>query len=231
MGVLDVRGEHATQFLDVLCTNYVPWIKNGESQYSYMLDPAGGAIDDVMLYKVSDERYIIVVNAVNSGKDLAWMNAVNSRSIVIDRQNPSKETLAEVKIRDLKDTAESGSDSLINIALQGPASLHILGEVARGDKERAALSRLEKKKYLIMKLGEHEVIGSVTSCAVDAEGFQVGMAYLDKRFTREGTRIALIPAPSGEREQRTPLVELRIGDRFPLQIEATVLSRFPMKES
>jgi len=362
MGVLDVTGKHATQFLDVLCTNYAPWINAGESQYSYMLDIDGGVIDDVMLYKVSDERYIIVVNAVNSEKDLAWMNAVNSKGVLIDRQNPYKEILAEVEIRNLKNKSESGGDSLVNLALQGPASLHILREIARNEQDRVALTRLQKTKFLFLTLGDLEVmlsrtgytgeqfgyeiflhpdrapdmwkllleagerfglkpvglgardslrteaglplyghelsgplsispieagfgyyvkfhkaffigrtpmlkwmlsskmavarfrmiskgvrivkpgdlvassrtqqiVGHVTSCAVDAEGFQVGMTYLDRRFTREGTKIALIPAPAGERAQCTPLGELRIGDRFPLQVEATVLSRFPIKES
>jgi glycine hydroxymethyltransferase len=361
MGVIEVSGLRATQFLDTLCTNYVPWIREGESQYSYLLDPDGMVIDDVMVYKLTEERYILVVNAVNTCKDLAWMKAVNSRRVVIDRQRPEVEILSEVRIRDLKDTDESGDASLVNIALQGPESLHILLEVAGREKNRLALMRLEKTKFISASLnsidvtvartgytgeeygyelfvhpdraGElwrllldagrphglrvaglgardslrteaglplygHElagrfgispveagfgyyvkfhklffigrkplleatlsskmavmrfrmsakgvrivkssdrvassrtqqIIGHVTSCAVDAEGFQVGMAYVDRRYTGEGTRVALIPqaGPAGASKR---IDELDIGDRFPLQVDAIVLSRFPVKES
>jgi glycine cleavage system aminomethyltransferase T len=51
MGIFEISGNYATQFLDVIATNYVPWIKDNESQYSYILDTKGNVIDDIMIYR------------------------------------------------------------------------------------------------------------------------------------------------------------------------------------
>jgi hypothetical protein len=90
--------------------------------------------------------------------------------------------------------------------------------------------RILKSSDRVASSRTQQIIGHVTSCAVDAEGFQVGMAYVDRRYTGEGTRVALIPqaGPAGASKR---IDELDIGDRFPLQVDAIVLSRFPVKES
>jgi len=65
MGVLEVSGEDAADFLDAVSTNYVRWLKVGESQYSFLLDPDGNVIDDIMIYRRAKEKYMIVCNAAN----------------------------------------------------------------------------------------------------------------------------------------------------------------------
>ena len=69
------------------------------------------------------------------------------------------------------------------------------------------------------------VIGTVTSCAVDQEGYLLGQAYLGKAFGEEGTSIAVFQSAS-ERAGKAP-AELEIGDRVSVPTPATVLSRFP----
>ncbi|NLF00888.1 MAG: glycine cleavage system aminomethyltransferase GcvT [Anaerolineales bacterium] len=69
------------------------------------------------------------------------------------------------------------------------------------------------------------VIGQVTSCALDTEGFLVGLACLDQRYTEEGTEIAIFPRPQREAWEK-PYDELELGDRLVLHSEATVTKRF-----
>ncbi|HEX9012664.1 MAG TPA: hypothetical protein VF813_04075, partial [Anaerolineaceae bacterium] len=69
------------------------------------------------------------------------------------------------------------------------------------------------------------VIGTVTSCAVDSQGFLSGLAFLEQKFTEEGTPI-LIYQGAAKSSCKAP-AELRAGDKVVLPIAASVLSRFP----
>lgn len=69
------------------------------------------------------------------------------------------------------------------------------------------------------------VIGFVTSCAVDREGYLLGQAYVQTKWTLEGTPIAVYQGAS--KEASKPPARLKVGDRAPLPTPATVLSRFP----
>jgi glycine hydroxymethyltransferase len=356
MGLLEITGEHATQFIDAVSTNYVPWIDTGESQYGYLLDIDGSVIDDIMIYKRGEERYLVVVNAANTEVDLAWLAAVSAREVVIDRDAPWKEVPAGVKIRDLKAGNVPAEEALVDIALQGPRSLDVLEMLAAGDSER--LGRIQKTRFIVTRLeglevlvsrtgytgeeigfelfvhpvnaphlwklileagkphglkpaglgardslrteaglplhghelaGPHGItpheagfgpyvkfhkaffigrdaliqgmrksrmavarfrmlsrgvriakpddivvssrtqrmIGRVTSCAVDGEGFQIGMVYLDGQYNHEGVRIEIVPDSSKARGKVRSIADLDLGDRFPLPVEAVILDRFP----
>jgi len=68
------------------------------------------------------------------------------------------------------------------------------------------------------------VIGRVTSCAVDREGYLLGQAYVQRRFTAQGSPIAVFQSAS-KKADKAP-AELGIGDRVSIPTPATVLSRF-----
>ena len=70
-----------------------------------------------------------------------------------------------------------------------------------------------------------KVIGVVTSCAVDKEGFLTGQAYLDVKYAVEGTPIAIFQG-APKQAGKSP-AELVSGDRINLPTPATVVSRFP----
>jgi glycine hydroxymethyltransferase len=70
-----------------------------------------------------------------------------------------------------------------------------------------------------------KVIGVVTSCAVDAEGYLTGQAYLQLKSAVEGTPIGIFQ--SAAREPEVAPGSLRLGQRAPVPTAATVLSRFP----
>ncbi|HEX9117067.1 MAG TPA: serine hydroxymethyltransferase, partial [Anaerolineae bacterium] len=160
MGVLEVSGPNAAEFLDLVVSNYVRWYAPGESFYSYLLDPDGQVIDDLIVYHRRPDLYQIVVNASNADKDLAWLNAVNNGEVMIDRGRPDLRVRRPARVRNLKDPS-SGEDMRVDLALQGPASLGILqrlSDPATADK----LGRLRKTGVLECHVGGFDLVVSRT---------------------------------------------------------------------
>ncbi len=91
--------------------------------------------------------------------------------------------------------------------------------------------RIEEKGVRVAKQGDAvaeshgKVIGQVTSCALDTEGYLVGQACIDRRHVNEGTEINIFPHPTREVWDK-PYEELEVGDRLVLPTEATVIGRF-----
>jgi len=104
MGVLDIAGPGASKLADYVLANDIKTLKTGRARYSPMCNEKGGTVDDVLAYKLSDAFLRLVVNAANTGKDLAWIAAHNREQ-------------AEVIYR---------SDGFAIIALQGPRSSEVL---------------------------------------------------------------------------------------------------------
>ena len=77
MGQFLVRGPKALPFLQYLTTNNVAAIPVGKAQYNCLPNGFGGIVDDVIVYRLEDELFMVVVNAANVGKDWAWFNEVN----------------------------------------------------------------------------------------------------------------------------------------------------------
>jgi glycine cleavage system T protein len=152
MGVFEISGPNATEFLDLVLTNYARWFGPGESYYSYLLDPDGKVIDDLMVYRRGEDLYLMVVNAANADKDWTWLNAVNDGEVLIDRQRPDLRVLRPAVLRDLKDPS-SGADMRVDLALQGPASLAILQSLAGDRQLKDRLARVPKTGLIECELG------------------------------------------------------------------------------
>ncbi len=75
MGEFFVRGAGATAWLDGLLTNRVEKLAAGEAQYTLLLNERGGVIDDLIVYRLGDEEYLLVVNAAKIDEDAAWLAA------------------------------------------------------------------------------------------------------------------------------------------------------------
>lgn len=73
MGVVDLKGTDSSAYLRHLLANNVDKIAAGKALYTCMLNETGGVIDDLIVYKLSDQEYRIVINAGTREKDLAWM--------------------------------------------------------------------------------------------------------------------------------------------------------------
>ncbi|MDI2588021.1 glycine cleavage system aminomethyltransferase GcvT [Psychrobacillus sp. NEAU-3TGS] len=73
MGEIIVTGSASETFLQKIMTNDVSKLVNGQAQYTAMCYEDGGIVDDLLVYKVEDNHYLLVVNAGNIEKDFDWM--------------------------------------------------------------------------------------------------------------------------------------------------------------
>lgn len=111
MGEFTVQGEQAEAFLQQMMTNDVTTLIPGQAQYTLMCYPDGGVVDDLLVYKLEDQHYMLVVNASNIDKDWAW--------------------LQEHLIPGVSMTNDSEQTALL--ALQGPLAVDIIGKVTDTD--------------------------------------------------------------------------------------------------
>lgn len=75
MGIVDLTGPDVSAYLSHLLANNPERLVDGKALYTCMLNDAGGVIDDLIVYKIADDFYRVVVNAGTREKDIAWMNA------------------------------------------------------------------------------------------------------------------------------------------------------------
>ena len=73
MGDIQLRGPGSLAAVQRLCMNDASRLATGQAQYSAMLTPEGTFVDDVLLHKLSDNDYLIVINAGTREKDVAWV--------------------------------------------------------------------------------------------------------------------------------------------------------------
>ncbi|MGH2561789.1 MAG: glycine cleavage system aminomethyltransferase GcvT [Thermomicrobiales bacterium] len=74
MGQVDVRGPDGLSFLQYVTTNDVSVLRPGQAQYSMLPNERGGVIDDIIVYRRPDgDGYMVVINAANHDKDVAWL--------------------------------------------------------------------------------------------------------------------------------------------------------------
>jgi glycine hydroxymethyltransferase len=172
MGTLEIVGPYAADFLDLVSVNYGRWMKDGESQYAALLDPAGHILDDMWVYQRAWDQFLVVVNAANASKDWAWLNAVNEGRVVVDQERPWVGVQHPAALRNLKDAA-SGRDQRVDIALQGPASLNILLACADDPGLRSRLNRLPRTHFTEGVLGGIELLISRTGYTGESIAFEL----------------------------------------------------------
>lgn len=73
MGEILVKGRDAGNFLQKMLTNDLTKLKVNKAQYTLLCNETGGTIDDLLVYKFSDEVFLLVVNAANTLKDFEWL--------------------------------------------------------------------------------------------------------------------------------------------------------------
>jgi len=204
MGVLEIAGPHATRFLDVVTSNYISWLKDGQSMYGYILDPDGQVMDDVMVYRQAGDLYMMVTNAVNQEKILAWLLAANSREFLIDRDYPFREIEGRVTIRDLKDPS-CGEEQRIDMALQGPNSLSIVRRLIEDPTLERTLSRLRRSEFVETEIIGLPLIISRTGYTGEEIAFEFYIHPRDavllwKRLLEVGEDLGIKPAGLGARD-------------------------------
>jgi aminomethyltransferase len=105
MGQLEVEGEGALAFLQRTTANDVAKLTDGQAQYSALPMPSGAPVDDVIVYRRSERRYLIVVNAANVEKDWRWLlgqkpsgcglHDLSAQFALLALQGPKAETILQ----------------------------------------------------------------------------------------------------------------------------------------
>ncbi|CAM3418306.1 glycine cleavage system aminomethyltransferase GcvT [Aequorivita lipolytica] len=78
MGEFLITGPKALDLIQKVCSNDVSKIVDGQAQYNCLPNETGGIVDDLIVYKLKDEKYLLVVNASNIEKDWAWISKHNT---------------------------------------------------------------------------------------------------------------------------------------------------------
>jgi aminomethyltransferase len=86
MGQLIVDGAGARAWLNKMLTNNVDKLDVGSGQYTFLLNEGGGIIDDLIAYRISEQKFLLVVNASRTDEDLAWLEKYLPPEIKIDNR-------------------------------------------------------------------------------------------------------------------------------------------------
>ena len=108
MGEALVDGAQALEFLQHTTCNNVAKIAVGQAQYTGLINEAGGFVDDLLIYRLEQQRFLLVLNAANTAKDVSWLRR-HAESF-------------EVEVSDV-------SEDWYQVALQGPRAQAILGQL------------------------------------------------------------------------------------------------------
>jgi aminomethyltransferase len=111
MGEFQVTGRGAFEFLQNLVTNDLAKMDDGRVQYNAMCLPTGGVVDDLLVYRFSQDRWMLVVNAANLDKDWEWVNKNAPDSV---------------------ETNDATAETTL-VALQGPRAQELLGTLTTSD--------------------------------------------------------------------------------------------------
>ena len=113
MGEVRVRGPQAEDALMWLLSNAIRRIEPGSAQYNVMCNERGGVVDDVFVYRLAADDFLVCVNAANRAKDFAWMQAHN--------RHPEGAVFTDE------------GDDWAQVAIQGPRAVEIVQKLVAED--------------------------------------------------------------------------------------------------
>ncbi len=199
MGVFHVEGDHATEFLNAVTSNYAGWLEDGQSHYAYLFGPDGAVIDDIWVYRRAWNRYLVIVNASNEPKDWDWLNGVNEGRYSVDLGRPGCRVTPGVVLRDLK--RERG---VVDVALQGPKSQAVLAQLL-GPAERRWVEGLERTEFCEISVDGHQLLVARTGYTGEPLGYEIYAAapdalWLWERLLDVGRPLGLLPCGLASRD-------------------------------
>lgn len=194
MGEVIVRGKGASAFLDYLLTNRASKLGPGEAQYSLMCRPEGGVIDDLYVYCVEPEVYMLIINASRIDVDALW----------IEEQLQQSSARMGVEI-------ENCSNQYGAIALQGPLAAGVMDEiVASGFQSYVGAtcpSKLKKNQvgFGTALAGHQDKIFIARTGYTGEDGFEIvaggdALADLWYGLMKAGAKAGIQPAGLGARD-------------------------------
>lgn len=111
MGEILVSGPDSEEYLQKMLSNDLSKLRINKAQYTILCNEQGGTIDDLLVYKLTDTSFLLVVNAANTDKDFEWLKNHQSGEV----------------------TVENISSSYAQLALQGPLAQRILQKLVKNE--------------------------------------------------------------------------------------------------
>src|SRR5437660_5957170 len=113
MGQLLVSGPATRGWLNTMLTNNIDKLEVGQGQYTFFLNEAGGIIDDLIVYRIEEQKFLLVVNAARTDEDFAWLERHLKEGRSPDRPSGGLKTAAVCEIT-------NRSANFGGVAIQGP---------------------------------------------------------------------------------------------------------------
>ncbi|WP_266204276.1 glycine cleavage system aminomethyltransferase GcvT [Pontibacter kalidii] len=154
MGEFRLRGPKALDLIQRVTSNDASKLENGKIQYSCLPNEDGGIVDDLLVYRLAEEEYLLVVNASNIEKDWNWISKYNTGGVEM----------------------ENISDNISLFAVQGPKAAEALQSLTKVDLSGMAYYTFEKGEFA----GAQDVIVSATGYT-GAGGFEIYVKNEDAR--------------------------------------------------
>ena len=196
MGEVSVRGPEALAFLQRLTSNDVARLEPGQAHYSGLTTPEGTFVDDILVYRLEAEgEFMVVINASNIDKDVAWMKSHAGAGVTVEDRSPTMALLA----------------------LQGPHAVDLLARLADCDAPSIGYYRFRHGK-----VAGFEALVSRTGYTGE-DGFELYIDAGDaeplfRKLLEEGEKEGIKPCGLGARDT------LRLEAKLPLygnDIDAT----------
>lgn len=192
MGEVILKGKDALANLNHILTNDFTSLKVESARYSPMCNEKGGVVDDLIVYRTGEESYLIVVNAANRQKDVAFMRS---------------HIFGDVTLEDI-------SDTVAQIALQGPESQAILSKLTEEGS-------LPEKYYTFRKSvavgGEKTGGQEIVTCLISQTGYTGEFGYELYCKAEDGVKLWKMLLEAGE---ENGLIPCGLGARDTLRLEA-----------
>jgi aminomethyltransferase len=177
MGQFFAEGAGALAWLNEVLANNVGRLSVGECQYTFLLNDAGGVIDDLIVYRIGEERYLLVVNAGKIDEDFAWMQSHLPAGVEFQNR----------------------SDDFAGLAVQGPRSAQLFDAFFQGKYSRPARNEIlspviDGQTYFIARTGYTGEDGFEVFCPAD----RAVKAWHD--ILRKGAELGIKPCGLGARD-------------------------------
>lgn len=178
MGEVFVEGSESLAYLQNLVTNDVSKVVINQTQYTTMCYEDGGVVDDLLIYRLDETRYLLVVNAANIEKDFEWMQ---------------KQAFGDVKLT-------NRSDEFGQLALQGPLAEEVLQQLTETNLKDIKPFRLQQD----VKINGFETLVSRTGYTGE-DGFEIyasgeAVVALWDKILEVGEGKGVIPCGLGARD-------------------------------
>jgi len=148
-------------------------LQPGSSVYTHLMTPDADVIDDTLVYRRTQDIFLMVVNASNDDKDRAWLEAVRDGKVRVDTARPWTRVYGyNALIRNLRDP-KAGDDMRVDIALQGPKSMAILLAMGTKAEDRRRILALKRTHLCDAKVGGFDLIVSRTGYTGEKMAFEL----------------------------------------------------------